>query len=423
MNYIISLPEGQMVRNTLENGLLEKISILDEDARFYILSPAADCEDYVSRWNIPQKTFHFPLMEYKMASWKKRISFIRRRLARWGLRAASRWLLGFEKKLSPGWYYYSFLKSIELPAAVLGTHIHWPTEAPLFWAARKAGIPSYGLVNSWDNVFKGIHSFPDRIGVWNDINRQELIRMEGLKNTTIDIIGPLSFDFHYREDELLSEQQLKNHFNLNPDRPYIVHATIGKYRPDFEESFHLDRLIHFCQSIPEENRPQIICRLHPWTPKGDFDEFVGHPDVRFSQFDRSMPNMSFSPTREDAILAASILKHARLLISPGSTMVLEASIFKTPALVPVYNDKQPEVWKEFFENACLPWHFKNLVENNWVNLCHSDSEFETLFFDLWNNPQKTNQQSSDLEVNYISYRDGKAVDRLAQQLVKLATRA
>ena len=76
---------------------------------------------------------------------------------------------------------------------LLATHIHLHAEVPLLNAAYVRGIPTLGIVNSWDNVYKGIRAHPDYALVWSEINKKEMINFEGYEDAKthprIDIGG------------------------------------------------------------------------------------------------------------------------------------------------------------------------------------------------------------------------------------------
>jgi len=121
--------------------------------------------------------------------------------------------------------------------------IHLPYESSLLNASRRLGIPTVGIINSWDNVHKGIDSHPDIALVWNSVNENELITMEGYERKVIKQIGVLNFQQFFNDDNIWSREEVCEKMGLDPLRPIWMYASIGQYVAFFEETFLLDELI------------------------------------------------------------------------------------------------------------------------------------------------------------------------------------
>jgi hypothetical protein len=52
-------------------------------------------------------------------------------------------------------------------------------------------------------------------------------------------------------------------------------------------------------------------------------------------------------------------------------MCVEAAIFDTPTVVPVFNEYMPEVFDAYFERTWLQQHFRRLYQNDWVPIVRS----------------------------------------------------
>ena len=65
------------------------------------------------------------------------------------------------------------------------------------------GIPTLGIVRSWDNVYKGIRRRPQQLAVWNTVNRDELLDLEGYRPDQVHIIGSPQFDPYFDADQNL----------------------------------------------------------------------------------------------------------------------------------------------------------------------------------------------------------------------------
>ena len=68
-------------------------------------------------------------------------------------------------------------------------------------------IPTIGFIKSWDNIHKGIHSRTNKVAVWNNINKQELVDIEKYKPEDIHITGAPQFDQYFKNDVLLNKKE------------------------------------------------------------------------------------------------------------------------------------------------------------------------------------------------------------------------
>ncbi len=303
---------------------------------------------------------------------------------------------------------------------VLATHIHLLFETPLMNAAHRRGIPTVGIVNSWDNVYKGIHAHPDRAVVWSDVNKREMIDFEGYPAERVTPIGAPAFDSYFRPENRWSREDLCRHFGLDPARPLIVYATIGQYVKFFEETYLVEALLRGIRENRFARRPQIVCRLHPWTKTELYEPYRDHPDIRFSRYENYVPTLNWCPTREETVLAGNLLAHSDICMTPGSTMALEAALFDTPVLVPFFNEYQPEVWDKYFTQRSLARHFGRLVREQMLPVVYTYEEMIDWINRYLADASLYRQERERIVAEYVQFIDGKAVDRLVEVVMQAA---
>ncbi len=134
-----------------------------------------------------------------------------------------------------------------------------------------------------------------------------------------------------------------------------------------------------------------------------------------------MPTLDWCPTREETILAANILHHSAVCMTPGSTMALEAAIFDTPTLVPIFNDYQPEVWDDYYGRYCLAWHFGRLVREKRLPLARNYDEMIDWINRYVADGSLYRQERARIVEEYVQFTDGKAVERLVDLIEQLST--
>lgn len=403
MRLLLTLPEGQNIRNILENNFLDRFLEKWPGAEIVIFTPAFNIKEFTSKWSEKYPITFKEIIPYNL---NKRDRFwlkLKKKAISYGLNSLVPYILSQERKESHHYYQdlIPLLKDKAIESIMLCTHIHLPYERPLANLATSLGIPVVGIVNSWDNVYKGIMTHVDDVLVWNEVNRKEMISMEAYPKEKVKIMGVHAFEPYFKKDNLLSRDTFARQIGLDPNKPILVYASIGQFVPFFEETFILDKMVEYCMRFEFAIRPQIICRLHPWSKKALFDRFQNIPGLFFSEFKTYVPTVNWAPTYEEVVFSMNMLSHADICVSPGSTMVLESAFLDTPFVVPVYNEYQPYIWRDYYSRFCLAWHFGRLVKNTWVKLAMNNQEFFEQMDENLKFPEKYRKERSFISAEYV----------------------
>ncbi len=138
-------------------------------------------------------------------------------------------------------------------------------------AARRLGIPSVVPVLSWDNLTtKGlIHVAPDLTLVWNDMQRQEAVRVHGIPPERIAVTGSPFFDPWFQDSHAAEPRDaFCRRVGLDPQHPFAVYlgssTNIAK-----DETWLVRALAHELREAadPELQSLQLLVRPHPANAK------------------------------------------------------------------------------------------------------------------------------------------------------------
>lgn len=403
MRLLLCLPEGQNVRNILENNFLMRFLDKRPNAEIIIFTPAYRIPEFVEKWNVNGKIIFKEIIPYAL---NKRDRFwlkFKKGAIKYGLNWVALRIIDIERKNSHPYYddLIPLFRKNPDNTIMLCTHIHLPHERPLANLANSFGIRVIGIVNSWDNVYKGIMTHVDKVLVWNEVNKNEMISMEAYPKSKVEIMGVHAFEPYFKKENLLSREAFSKQIGLDPNKPILVYASIGQFVPFFEETFVLDKMIEYCMQFEPAQRPQIICRLHPWSKRALFERFRDFSGIIFSEFNTYIPTINWAPTYSEVVFSFNMLAHANVCVSPGSTMILESAFLNTPFVVPVYNDYQPYIWKDYYSRFCLVWHFGRLVKNGWVKPALNTQEFFAQLDESLNFPDKYQIERSLISKEYV----------------------
>jgi hypothetical protein len=98
-------------------------------------------------------------------------------------------------------------------------------------AARARGIPSVLAVGSWDHLTtKGIiHELPDRIVVWNELQRTEAVELHGARPEQVTVTGAQAYDHWFTARPSTAREVFCAHVGLPPQRPYLLYLCSSPF--------------------------------------------------------------------------------------------------------------------------------------------------------------------------------------------------
>lgn len=414
----VSITEGRTVRDLFYSGFLDKLVVAGVEVTIFTEATAVPA--FVAEWSRPGVTFErFVPRDYD--PWQSRAVAVRRRLARLGRHSLLEAWLAFERRnlFAPRRDYREWFRR-HRPAALLTTHAHTPWEGDLVEAARAEGVPTLGFVRSWDNVQKGIRSRPDRLAVWNEVNRREVIELEGYRPEDVEVVGAPQFDPYFDPRTAWPREKLATELDLDPNRPIVLFATLGSFIPGLDETCWMEELLALVGAGAVPGEPQVICRLHPWSRLEQFQRYADHPDVRLSYVDKYWPALTWYMTANDVSLMANMLQHADVVVTPGSTVVLEAAIFDRPTLVPVFHTYQPERARAYFDWAVFGAHYRRIANLDLVPIVRRREDFAPALARCLSHPEWYAGARRRLARDYVTFTDGRSTDRLVDLFLRTA---
>lgn len=295
------------------------------------------------------------------------------------------------------------------------------TGTELVHLSKQYGFKTLFLVNGWDNLSsKGVFPLlPDDMGVWGPQTFLHAIQIQGMSPSHTHLIGCSRY-----EDYLAQGQQaLPSPF----DFPYILFAgatvACDELRPLHLLDDSLSRL-----GIPNL---KIIYRPHPWREQrhpncadyfdpADFKHVILDPQIAavYSEGKQTgqegvaraeYPSLSYYP---------QLVKNATFVISPMSSMTLEAALFDIPTLVLAMDDgfhKIPshlQAQYTHFEGGreIKGWHYVDTYET-------LQSQFEALLNQVQATYLKLRQPGLQHAMRYYLYQDTRSYQQRLTELV------
>ena len=172
-------------------------------------------------------------------------------------------LARFEDAIPPSRRITEFLAA-QRPDAVLASPVieFASSQVEYLKAARALGMRTGICVASWDNLTgKGLLRFvPDRVFVWNDIQRTELEQMHGIPADRVVLTGAQRFDDWFDRRPSTSREDFKRNVGLDPEQPFVLYLCSSPFIAPIEVEFVRRWLAAVRTRLPHVG---VLVRPHP----------------------------------------------------------------------------------------------------------------------------------------------------------------
>ena len=155
-----------------------------------------------------------------------------------------------------------------------------------FTAARRLGQRVVLPVGSWDHLSSKslLRQVPDRIIVWNEIQRQEAVTMHGAPAERVVVTGSQCYDQWFDRRPSRSREEFCRRVGLPADRPFLLYTCSSLFRGTADEPAFVDAWIRAIRGSADLaiRSIGILVRPHP----ARLDEWqtvdpTGYRDVAF----------------------------------------------------------------------------------------------------------------------------------------------
>lgn len=211
------------------------------------------------------------------------------------------------------------------------------TAVELIKLSKKYKFKTLFLVNGWDNLSsKGVLPLlPDYLGVWGPQSLTEAKNLLNMPDKRIFLLGCARYAGYFER-----KGAAHNPFSF----PYILFAGSTTACDEITTLKIFDEII-------ENNKSNltIIYRPHPWREKRlcfdcfkqeDFKHVIIDPQVEEDYYKEKIQNTESTSSSNYPSLQyyTGLLKYSNFIISPMSSMILEAGLFDVPALILAHDD-------------------------------------------------------------------------------------
>lgn len=212
------------------------------------------------------------------------------------------------------------------PSAIFAAPINmrFSREVDFIKMGNRAGIPTFGLVQTWDNLTtKGIfHCRPGHLFCWNEHHKTEAVQIHNFSPHEISVVGAPFYDKWFTDTSpKCSRSEALQHLGLQPNDQYILYlgssANIAK-----DESWLVKLLAVAINEIPG-SRLHVVVRPHPvnvsWISKLQSTDHRVVVD----------PSSSLPEDRASIRQLAATIQHAEFAIGVNTSAMIDSVILGT----------------------------------------------------------------------------------------------
>ena len=208
-------------------------------------------------------------------------------------------------------------------------------------SAKSLGIPTGMLLFSWDNLStKGsLHVLPDRMFVWNELQRQEAVQLHGFPLERTHAAGAPRFDEFFGLSAVTDRAAFCAPLDFDPRQPILMYLGSSKFVITSRELPFIARWIAAIRESadPRLRQCNILVRPHPDVKSGD-DEGPSQP-VRWSGLEgKGVVTRPFADPRALVLRTHyrraqgffEALTHSAAVVALNTSAALEAAIVGRP---------------------------------------------------------------------------------------------
>ena len=359
----------------------------------------------------------------------------------WVLRHSSilrKLIIRIESRMFPGNFHNHLFEKYK-PSTVITTtlgNIEPGYDAYIMREAKKHNAKVITLILSWDNPSsKGLGgAIPDRIITWTDTMKKEMVEYHDMRPDRIFTGGVAHFDIYYRDDQIMSRDELFDMFGFDKNRKLIFLGTKSPntypWNPELVEILGRaieDNLFDFpCQ---------LLTRLHPIHfkyKKGAplYSKILAkyeHAKEKYPHVFYSIPRilskkLYFDMPRDEMVILASILKHSDVLVNMFSTLSIEAAIFQLPVINVCFEGHGNGGRTKAMQNIFIDYnqvHNQRIIKTGGVRTAFSKEELIKYINMYLKNRNLDKENREQIIQNECGPFPGRAGERIADYIIQL----
>ena len=230
-------------------------------------------------------------------------------------------------------------------------------------SAHRVGVPVAFVPFSWDNLTNRglIRVEPDRVLVWNEIQKQEAIDLHGVSPDRVVVTGAPRFDEFFAMRPSTARDAFCRRIGIDPGAPFLLYLCSSEFVAPREVEFVTRWISHLRQSSDADVRATgVLVRPHPAHLK------------QWSGVDLSgLKNVALWKEKETMNADQGLhdsLHHSSAVVGLNTSAMIEAGILDRPVLTLVLEEFSGG------QEGTLHFHYLRAANGGLLHEAHSFAE-------------------------------------------------
>lgn len=294
-------------------------------------------------------------------------------------------------------------------------------DLPFLREAKKRGIYTIAMTRSWDNLtgYGFLRVLPNKFLAQNVFLKEMVVNFHFMPENEIEIFGLPHYDFYKKRDLIETRETYFKRMGLDLNKKLILYAAIGNFLFP-----HEGEIADVFEELISNNKifepTQVIFRAHPafYSPLEDI-QYLKHviPDKNSFYLDRKIKELKVSNLETKHLINS--LYHADILITAGSTMMIDGICFDKPVITIAFDGKSNEsFWfsvKRFHDKAN---HIVDLLKTGGVRTVYNKKELADNINRYLKDPSLDFEGRKKVIKRFVDPLDGMSGKRLGKILFK-----
>lgn len=279
-------------------------------------------------------------------------------------------------------------------------------------------IPIVAINASWDHLTHRSQAIdgPElkKFLVWNEIQVEEALRIHGIPQRKLGVIGAMQFDALHRSRSDFDPHKIRERYMVSPTEKILFLPAytirLGEREPAV--------ISHILDSLDVIDRVRVIIRPYPTDSHfyTRFADVLSHPRVSVAELNPDNPDEDFRSMSE-------LLYVADVILTGCSTAAIEAMYYDTP-VIHLGIDEQERIGNQvLFKKYFFSDHYRHIMKHRASFYVQTYAELLSSIQTYLDDPGMHRDERRLVVDEQIRYQDGKSGERIVAHINEVLAEA
>ncbi len=307
------------------------------------------------------------------------------------------------------------------PDIVFLAHLFDEPEINFLREAKRRGVKTLGLINSWDKVTTRciLRLFPDKLVVFNETVKKELIKYDDFPGEKVFISGLPQYDIFFKKPATVSSREVFfKKIGFLPNKRIILYAPISGRKSNWDI---IDLLHSLNQQKKFGENVEILVRFQP-------NDFVEEKDLKMRPWlHYDYPGKRFSSKRGvdwdmdtgDLNHLVDTLNYISVLVCYGTSLSIDAAVFDRPVINLDFELHKSEKLRWSPTQFYTLEHYSKALSNGGIRIVRDTEELVRWINTYLETPHLDKEGRENLVLQQCGVTDGKAGERIGNLVISM----